>query len=152
MRYCCGVAATWNFVDGIQSTFDNSGETFIMQNPNDKQNTKRVVSTAEYVALTLTLVPAIIAVSLVTYNVTIVSTPDLLPIWIALPAGSVMGIFALSIFGGDTIGTIIGSVVIIIVSLFLLPVAPRIKAQRLRKEDIVPTQIQRSPRVQPTTR
>ena len=123
-----------------------------MQNPNDKQNTKRVVSTAEYVALTLTLVPAIIAVSLVTYNVTIVSTPDLLPIWIALPAGFVMGIFALSIFGGDTIGTIIGSVVIIIVSLFLLPVAPRIKAQRLRKEDIVPTQIQRSPRVQPTTR
>jgi len=123
-----------------------------MQNPDDKQNKKRDVSTVEYIQLTLMVVPAIIAVSLVTYNVTVISTPDVLPIWVALPAGFVLGIVALSLFGGDMIDTIIGSVVIIIVSLFLLPVAPRIKAQRLRKKGIPPIQIKKSPQVQPTTR
>jgi len=127
-----------------------------MQNSNDKQDKKREASIAEDVGIILTLVLAFIAVSLVTYNVIALTTPDLFSIWVALPVGFLAGVLILimyvSSFGKSLVEINIASVVIIIFSLLFLPVAPRMKAQRLRRKGIVPTQIQSSPRVQSTTR
>lgn len=95
------------------------------------------------------VVLSIVAVSLVTYNVTVVTTPDLLSLGVALPVGFLIGVVTLFLyvmsFGKSFLEIIMASVVIIIVSLLLLPSASRIKAQRLRKTGVVPIQVQKNP-------
>lgn len=119
-----------------------------MQNSNDEYKARRTLNTADRVMLTLAVVLPLAAVSLVTYNMAVVTTPDLLPMWVAVPVGFVIGVLAVfsgvMMSGTDIMDVIVPSAVIVFLSLLWLPVAPRMKAQRLRKKGIVPTHLQKS--------
>ncbi|HEX8463098.1 MAG TPA: hypothetical protein VF627_00640 [Abditibacterium sp.] len=82
--------------------------------------------------LILVVMLPVLAVALVTYIVTIVTTPDLLPLWAALPVGFVLGVvgvvFGVVTSGSDIMDVIVPSTVIIVISLLLLPSTPRLKA------------------------
>jgi len=62
--------------------------------------------------------------------------------------GFVIGVLAVFVgvvtSGSDIMDVIVPSAIIVVLSLLWLPAAPRMKAQRLRKKGIVPTQVQKT--------
>ena len=91
-----------------------------------------------------------LAVALVTYNFAVASTPDLLPLWAAIPLGVGLGtgVFVLHFWttGRDMLDVIATSVVVILVMLLSLPLAPRVKADRLRRrQQVAPVRMPNAP-------
>lgn len=96
---------------------------------------------------TLTLLLPCVAIGLMTYNITVVTTPDIMPIWMAIPIGFGVSCLLLAAgiitSGSDMSDVIATSIVFIFLSLLWLPAAPQMKAQRHRKKAMEAAQIKR---------
>lgn len=118
-----------------------------MRHLNDNQKSKRSFGIADRIMLTLAVVLPLVALSLVTYNVAVATTPDLLPMWAAVAVGFVIGVLVMFLgvaaSGTDVMDIVVPSAIIIVLSLVLMPVASRMKEQRLRKKAMAPTQVQK---------
>ncbi len=82
------------------------------------------------------------AVGLVARNFAFVSTPDLLPLWAAVPIGlglGVLAVFVLTVISGtDVMDLLVSSAQVVLLSLLLMPTLARAKAHRLRHKHHTP--------------
>lgn len=93
------------------------------------------------------LPPAVFSV--VAYTAVVVFTPNLLPLWIAIPLGILAGLLCVFICiapGSDIIDVIIKSAIMLILALTFLPVFARARenARRSRMKNSVPSQMYRT--------
>ncbi|RYG60713.1 hypothetical protein EON80_24490 [bacterium] len=88
------------------------------------------------ISITLMIVLPVVAIALMTYNIVVVTTPDIMPFWVALPIGFLVSVliltFGIVTSGTDMMDVLVTSFVLIVLSALAIPSMPMMKAERFR--------------------